>query len=125
MDTATFSKQVGKRILLVDDDPSARQSIKLLLNIDRHSVTAAQDGIEALELLAKEAFDVVIVDYAMPKMLGGDLAAIIKRAKPSQPILMITAYLEKLVASDTPVDALLGKPFGIEDLRRAIAKLLG
>jgi len=125
MDTATFSKQVGKRILLVDDDPSARQSIKLLLNIDRHSVTEAQDGIEALELLAKEAFDVVIVDYAMPKMLGGDLAAIIKRAKPSQPILMITAYLEKLVASDTPVDALLGKPFGIEDLRRAIAKLLG
>jgi len=125
MDTATFSKQVGKRILLVDDDPSARQSIKLLLNIDRHSVTAAQDGIEALGLLAKEAFDVVIVDYAMPKMLGGDLAAIIKRAKPSQPILMITAYLEKLVASDTPVDALLGKPFGIEDLRRAIAKLLG
>src|SRR5215467_681855 len=100
MDTATFTKLVGKRILLVDDDPSARQSIKLLLNIDRHAVAEAKDGIEALELMAKEAFDLVIVDYAMPKMLGGDLAAIIKRAKPGQPILMVTAYMEKLVASD-------------------------
>ena len=125
MDTATFSKQVGKRILLVDDDESARQSIKLLLNIDRHAVTEAKDGIEALEFLATESFDLVIVDYAMPKMLGGDLAAIIKRAKPDQPILMVTAYMEQLVGSDTPVDALLGKPFGIEELRRAIAKLLG
>jgi CheY-like chemotaxis protein len=37
---------------------------------------------------------------------------------------MITAYLEKLAAADKPVDAVIGKPFAIEDLRRAIAKLL-
>jgi CheY-like chemotaxis protein len=61
----------------------------------------------------------------MPTMLGGDLAASIKQIKPQQPILMVTAYVEKLVASDTHVDAILGKPFGIEELRQTIVKLLG
>jgi len=125
MDSVRASKAVGKRILLVEDDPSARQSIKLLLNIDRHAVTEADNGAKALELFAKGAFDLVIVDYAMPEMLGGEFAANIKRAAPRQPILMVTAYEEKLVGSDTPVDAILGKPFGIDQLRQVIARLLG
>jgi CheY-like chemotaxis protein len=115
----------GKRVLLVEDDPGARESIKLLLRIDRHTVTEATNGREALELFTKEVFDLVIVDYAMPQMPGGELAAKIKLVAPGLPILMITAYLEKLVASDTPVDAIIGKPFGVDELRQAIAKLLG
>jgi CheY-like chemotaxis protein len=109
----------------VEDDASARQSIRLLLTIDRHVVVEAETGQQALELFAKELFDLVIVDYAMPTMLGGDLAASIKQIAPQQPILMVTAYVEKLVASDTHVDAILGKPFGIEELRQTIVKLLG
>jgi len=124
-DSAIFRRASGKRILLVEDDPSARQSIKLLLSIDRHTVTETGNGAEALELFAKARFDLVILDYSMPQMLGGDLAAGIKYIAPSQPILMITAYEEKLVACDAPVDSILGKPFGVEQLRRAIAKLLG
>jgi len=125
MDCVKDSKTIGKRILLVDDDPSARESIRLLLTIDRHQVIEAKDSMDALALYARQSFDLVIVDYSMPKMLGGDLAANIKRVAPQQPILMITAYLEKLVASDTPVDAILGKPLSIDELRQAIEKLLG
>lgn len=120
----TAGKAFGKRILLVEDDPGARQSIALLLRIDRHTVVEAASGPEAIGLFAKEPFDLVILDYAMPQMPGGELAALIKQVAPQQPILMVTAYLEKLVASDTPVDAIIGKPFGVEDLRQAIAKLL-
>jgi CheY-like chemotaxis protein len=115
---------LGKRILLVEDDRGARESIRLLLTIDRHAVVEAPGGEEALELLESQPFDLVILDYFMPGMRGSQLARHIRDIAPSLPIVMVTAYLEKLAASDKPVDAVIGKPFSIGDLRRAIAKLL-
>jgi|SRR5208282_230609 CheY-like chemotaxis protein len=113
-----------KRILVAEDDPAARESLNVLLSIDRHTVIEAKNGWEALALFTKERFDLVIVDYVMPEMQGRDLALNIKRVAPSQPILLVTAYFEKLVDSNLPVDAVLSKPFGIDGLRQAIAKLL-
>jgi CheY-like chemotaxis protein len=115
----------GKRILLVDDDPGALESIKLLLRIDRHIITEAKDGREALDRLAQQHFDLVVLDYFMPGMRGDELAANLKGTAPGLPILMITAYLEKLGDSDKPVDAVLAKPFAVAELRQTIAKLLG
>ena len=121
---AQQTRIIGKRILLVEDDPGARASIKLLLAIDRHAVVEATGGAEALELLQSQPFDLVILDYFMPGMRGSQVALHIRQRAPSLPMLMITAYLEKLGDSDKPVDAVLGKPFAIEELRRAIANLL-
>jgi CheY-like chemotaxis protein len=114
----------GKRILLVDDDAAARESIKLLLQIDRHDVIEAKSGHEALELFHQVTVDLVIIDYFMPQMEGSKLAEHLKLAAPSMPILMVTAYVEKLVDCHNPVDAILPKPFGIADLRQSIALLL-
>ena len=113
----------GKRILLVDDDASARESIKLLLQIDRHDVIEAKSGPEALKLFPRSQVDLVIIDYFMPQMEGSKLAEHLKLAAPSMPILMVTAYVEKLVDCHNPVDAILAKPFGIADLRQSIASL--
>ncbi len=121
---AELNRIVGKRILLVEDDRGARESIKLLLTIDRHTVVEATDGVAAVELLKRQLFDLAIMDYFMPGMRGSELALHIRQIAPALPIVMITAYLEKLAEADKPVDAVLGKPFAIEDLRRAIAKLL-
>jgi CheY-like chemotaxis protein len=115
---------LGKRILLVEDDPGARDSIKLLLTIDRHTVVEATEGVEAIELLRSQTFDLAILDYFMPGMQGSQVALRFREIAPSMPILMVTAYLEKLRDSDKPVDAVIGKPFAIEDLRSAIVKLL-
>ena len=118
------SSIVGKRILVVDDDSSARESIALLLKIDRLVVTEARNGREAIELVSQQPFDLVILDFSMPEMLGGEVALRIKLIAPALPILMVTAYLEKLTNSDKPVDAVLGKPFRVEELRQAIARLV-
>lgn len=115
----------GKRILVVDDDSSARESIALLLRIDRHVVTEAKNGREALEFVSRHTFDLVVLDFAMPGMLGGEVALNIKRIVPALPILMVSAYLEKLCDSDKPVNAVLGKPFAVDELRNAISKALG
>ena len=118
------ARVVGKRILLVDDDPGARESIKLLLSIDRHTVIEAKNGREALEFFNQSLVDLVILDYFMPQMEGKQLAANIKLTSPTLPVLMVTAYLEKLVDSDNPADLVLGKPIGLAELREAISKLL-
>jgi len=112
----------AKSILLVEDDPDVRGSIKLLLSIDRHTVTEAANGHEALQLFTGSRYDLVITDYRMPGMLGDELAQNIKNLVPTQPILMVTAYLEKLVDAGKPADAVIGKPLSIDDLRRAMAR---
>src|ERR1035438_6509163 len=114
----------GKRILLVDDEPSVRKSFRLLLKFDGHSVTEANDGAEALELFTKGQFDLVTTDFEMPVMKGNELAVRIKKLAPKQPILMITAYGNQLGDSENPVDSILNKPFTLDSLRGAIAKLL-
>jgi CheY-like chemotaxis protein len=115
---------VKKNILVVDDDPATAESIKLLLDIDRHLVTVASNGMEALLLFEKwGSFDLVITDYLMPGMLGDELARRIRAFSPAQPILMVTAYVEKLIAAGQPAGSMLGKPWSVDDLRRAVARV--
>ena len=70
----------------------------------------------------------VITDYSMPVMKGDELAIAIKSRNPGQPIVMITAYVEVLTGnSKAPlngIDVLVSKPFRLEQLREAIAKVL-
>ena len=114
----------GKRILLVDDESSVRGAFRMMLEIDEHTVTEANNGAEALDLFTKGQFDLVITDFEMPVMKGNELAVRIKRLAPAHPILMITAYGKELGDSENPVDAILNKPFTLDQLSRAIAKLL-
>ena len=118
------AKVSGKRILLADDQSEVRETVRLLLGIDGHSVAEAANGREALGLFAPNRFDLVITDYAMPVMRGDELATNIKHVAPSQPILMITGSAELFGHCAAPVDAFLHKPFGCDELREAVAKLM-
>jgi CheY-like chemotaxis protein len=114
----------AKRILLVDDDPRVRQTLKLLLRLEGYTVTEAANGKEACHRFAPGDFDLVITDYSMPEMDGSELARTLKCLVPSQPIMMVTAHAEQAWRDDNPVDVILDKPFAIDDLRRSIARLL-
>ena len=116
-----------KRILVVDDEPFVCDAVKMMLAFDGHDVVTANDAKEALETFAKDKFDLVITDFAMPGMKGDELAAAIKAKVPSQPVVMITAYAEMLQSSGKKlngVDFLISKPFLLEHLREAIATVL-
>ncbi len=114
---------VKKRILLADDEQAVRHAYALLLGIDDHEVVEASNGAEALECYNREPFDLVITDYLMPQMKGNDLARRIKELKPSQPIIMITAF-EPPRSSSNPVDVVVHKPFTLDQLRDAITKAI-
>jgi len=111
---------------VIDDEPFVCDAVKMMLMFDGHSVETASSGQEALAMFEAGKFDVVITDYAMPAMKGDELALAIKAKAPSQPVVMITAYAEMIQASGNPltgVDAVISKPFLLENLREAIAKV--
>ena len=115
-----------RRILVVDDEPLVCDAVKMMLAFDGHVVETASNGKDALALLDKSRFDIVITDFKMPTMQGDELAAAIKARNPGQAVVMITAYAEMLQASGNPlrgVDCVISKPFLLENLRQAIAKV--
>jgi two-component system response regulator AtoC len=117
----------GWRILVVDDEPAVGKAIKMMLEYDGHKVQTAGSGKEALAMLEQGAFDLVTTDFAMPEMNGDALAAAIKQRLPDQPVLMISGNAMMSKASGNPltgVDLVIGKPFTLEAMREAIAKIL-
>src|SRR5579859_5604674 len=103
-----------KYILIVDDEPLVSQSVWLLLQGEVYIVEAAKNGYEALAMFEPDKFDMVFTDYIMPEMRGDQLAEAIKRISPKQPVVMITAFPEKLQSSANAlggVDSFICKPF--------------
>jgi len=115
-----------RRILVVDDEPFVCDAVKMMLTFDGHIVETASNGKDALAIFEKGKFDLVITDFAMPSMKGDELAVAIKARSPKQPVVMITAYAEMLQSSGNTlpgVDFVISKPFLLENLREAIAKV--
>jgi CheY-like chemotaxis protein len=124
---AMMNEHIGRQrhILVVDDEPLVRYTVHMLLEDDGFIVEEAESGPQALAIYAPGKFDMVFTDYCMPEMKGDQLAAAIKQRSPKQPIVMITAFPEKLTSSDCPlggVDSFICKPFEAEALRAAIAR---
>ena len=112
-------------ILIVDDEPLVRQTVQMLLQDDGYLVDEAKSGAEALALFEPGKFDMIFTDYLMPGMKGDQLAAAIKRRSPEQPVVMLTAFPEKLQCSECPlggVDSIICKPFELDTLRSVIVR---
>jgi CheY-like chemotaxis protein len=121
---AERQRAIGKRILVVEDEPLAREVLTGLLRLDEHIVTEAENGNHACLLYTPGDFDLVITDYKMPQMNGDEFARAIKCLVPKQRILMITAYAAELWGRQNPVDAIMPKPYSLAELRQTIAELL-
>jgi two-component system, cell cycle sensor histidine kinase and response regulator CckA len=114
-----------KHILIVDDEPLVCRSVQILLEAAGYIVEQAQNGAEALAMYEPDKFDLVFTDYLMPEMKGDKLAEAIKRISPGQPVVMLTAFPEKLQSSDCPlggVDSFICKPFDFSNLQTAIVR---
>jgi len=114
-----------RRILIVDDEPLVCQTVQMLLQGVGYIVEAAKSGSEALKLFEPGKFDMIFTDYLMPGMKGDQLAANIKRRSPEQPVVMLTAFPEKLQCSECPlggVDSIICKPFELDTLRSIIVR---
>ena len=95
-----------------------------MLAVDGHQVETAASGEQALALFEIGKFDLILTDYEMPNMKGDKLATEIKALAPNQPIGVFTGYAEAMPQPLSGVELVISKPFGLDELRQAVAKLL-
>lgn len=80
------------KILIVDDERSIRNTLKDILEVESYQVDVVESGIEALELIKENNYDVVFSDIKMPQMDGVELLQKIKVNNPETPIIMISGH---------------------------------
>lgn len=120
-------KQNKGKILVVEDEKSMREVLKILLEGENYDVTSASDGLEGLTYINKDIFDLVITDMKMPKLDGFKLLKKIKEISPETIVIMITAF----GTTETAIEAMklgaydyINKPFKIDEIRLIITKAI-
>lgn len=108
-------------ILIVDDEELVSSIVADMLRSEGHSVVTAANGTEALQHFHATAFDVVLLDQAMPGMTGDQVAGMMRATKPGQPIILLTGF-GTMKEKPAGVDFVLGKPVTFAQLRAALGK---
>ncbi len=102
IDEKRTGKQRAVRILVVDDNPSVRRSLRGIL--EQHDnwrvCDEARDGRDAVDRFGRIHPDLIVLDFQMPEMNGLDAARIISERSPEIPILIVTLYLSKQLADE-------------------------
>ena len=115
------------KIMVVDDEASICNNVEKILKKSNYAVTRATSAKEALDILAKESFSLLISDIVMPEMNGLELLKMVKKEWPVTRAVMMTAY----ASTDTAVKAIrmgaleyLPKPFTPDELRATVENAL-
>jgi two-component system response regulator PilR (NtrC family) len=111
------------RILIVDDELSMREFLKILLEKEGYAVTAAADGITALATFKDQEIDLVITDIRMPGMNGLELLTELKQQAAHLPVIMITAFAspdDAVLAMKNGAFDYITKPFNVDEIKGVI-----
>ena len=109
------------KLLVVDDDPIVVTTLALELKQSGHKVDEAHDGIEAVERLQNNSYDVAIIDAIMPGMNGAEVCKFIKSYFPTTYIIGMSGYPDSLKKlKDEGADICFTKPFIIDQIKIAI-----
>src|SRR5271155_600847 len=87
-----FHMETGQRILIIDDEAAIRESLETLLSLEGYMVGLAGSGEEGLERIEQNAYDLVLLDLALPGKNGLEILQLIRESQPALPVIMITAY---------------------------------
>lgn len=114
------------RILLIDDDKTALDGLVKILSHDGYAVSGALSGYEALNLLSRKSFDIIVTDMKLPGMGGLSLIHEVRKKEEPVAIVVITAYSSVKTAVEAikcGADDYLTKPVNIEELELVLEKL--
>ncbi|MBC2601324.1 MASE1 domain-containing protein [Puniceicoccus vermicola] len=128
-----FPSLPAQRILIAEDNSTNQRVVQQLLDRLGHASRVARDGREALDLLKKERFDVVLLDIRMPGIDGYAVARAVREGKcgldlRSLPIVAVTAHAmaeDKEKTREAGMNGHLTKPFDLEKLAKVLAEVVG
>jgi two-component system response regulator MprA len=115
------------RVLVVDDDPAVRESLRRSLVFNGYQVEIAADGEQALRAVADSRPDAVVLDVMMPRLDGLATCRALRAAGDDVPVLMLTArdeVADRVAGLDAGADDYLPKPFALEELLARLRALL-
>ncbi len=127
MDNFLESGEMMFHILVVDDDKNTRMYFEAVLKNNGYTVTVAQNGEEALDVMDKEHIDLVVLDIMMPKMDGYEFTGILRECDNNLPILMVSAKqlpMDKNKGFAVGTDDYMTKPVNQEEFLYRIKALL-
>ncbi len=110
-------------VLCVDDEHVGLHIRRLLLERSGYKVITARDGDAGLKLFRKEPVEAVVLDYAMPGMHGGEVAALMRAEKPDVPIVLLSAFVGLPAAVTSVVDVYMTKGEGAPALLEKLDSL--
>ncbi|MEY2825648.1 MAG: hypothetical protein RLZZ122_12 [Actinomycetota bacterium] len=114
-------------ILVIDDETAVLEMIVDALTIAGFQVNSATDGLEALQLIRNQDFDLVVTDVNMPKLDGYQLVEKLRERDTQTPVIFLTARNEKVDITrglKLGADDYITKPFGLEELTLRIRAIL-
>src|SRR6202140_1137067 len=127
--TPPSTPQSAGRILIIDDEAEIRESLETLLQLEGYTGVVAGSGREGLAQIGQRAFDVVLLDLALPDKNGMDVLSEIRLLYPQEGVIMITAYgtVENAIrAMQSGATNFIQKPWDNEkllaDVRAAVAR---
>ena len=113
-------------VLITDDEPLVRKSLKETLRYQGYNVTTAKDGAQALEILKNYSVDILMTDMKMPNLGGMDLLRKVKKQYPRTQVVLMSAYGQ----IETAVEAMklgaadyISKPFGDDQIAELLKKI--
>ena len=118
---------MGKRILLVEDEPGLTLTLCDRLRVDGYEVETAEDGEVGLQRALDEPFDLIILDIMLPRKSGLDVCRDLRQRNNNVPVLMLTArgeVVDRVVGLKLGADDYLVKPFEMLELLARIEALL-
>ncbi len=121
-----WSVKLSMRILIVEDNSETREMLEEYFRSRKISASVAYDGINALEILKENEFDIILTDIRMPRMNGFDLVKQVKQAYPRIGIIIMTAFMSVYNEGDIRdigVDDFITKPFELNSLQDKIEQL--
>jgi two-component system NtrC family sensor kinase len=114
-----------KKLLVIDDEPSTRDLLKLSLESDGYTVFTAEDGAKGLELFAKENPSIILTDIKMPGMDGIEVLKRVKELSPDAEVIVITGHGEMnlaIQALQLEASDFISKPISDESLNLALKR---
>ncbi|MGH2943421.1 MAG: response regulator transcription factor [Solirubrobacteraceae bacterium] len=115
------------KVLVVDDEPGVRAALQRALTLERHDVRLAEDGQQALDVLADGTVDAIVLDVMMPRIDGLEVCRRLRAAGDRTPVLMLTArdaIDDRVDGLDAGADDYLVKPFALRELNARLRALL-
>ncbi len=114
------------RILMVEDDRDLVLAVSYRLRKEGFEVTCCSNGVNGLEAIAEQPFDLIILDRMMPEMDGDTMLKKLRLARDTTPVLMLTAMdgiRERVAGLDAGADDYLVKPFAMDELMARVRAL--